>query len=476
MAATKLRKFVGMAMAALLCFALTPAAAFAASGTNDNSGSIKIENAKDGYVYKAYQILQLEEYNTEANAYLYKASAGWSEWLAGQTAFVSVDENGYVSWVGSAESQQADAAAFAQQAVEYAVANSIPATAEATAQGAGVTFTGLNLGYYVVDSSMGALCSLNTTSPEAQITEKNDVPEINKQVEEDGAWGGSNDAAVGDIVNFQIMVTGQAGAQNYTIHDTMSKGLDFKGITEVTLNGTQVPTDAYTLATACADGCTFEMAFTAAFCQNIQPNDQIVVSYSAVLNENAVVQVAETNKAQLTYGDSHKTLPSTTETYTWGMKVIKVNGNDVEQKLEGAKFTLQKKGSDELINVIVGAPVDGTPVYTVVPAGTAGAVTEMETTEAGEFFVYGLDAGTYELVETQAPTGFNKMTEPTEVTISKDAETGIANIEEVTVENLTGLQLPSTGGMGTTVLYIVGGVLVLGAIIFLVRRRSSATK
>ena len=100
----------------------------------------------------------------------------------------------------------------------------------------------------------------------------------------------------------------------------------------------------------------------------------------------------------------------------------------------------------------------------------------METTEAGEFFVYGLDAGTYELVETQAPTGFNKMTEPTEVTISKDAETGIANIEEVTVENLTGLQLPSTGGMGTTVLYIVGGVLVLGAIIFLVRRRSSATK
>lgn len=475
-AATKLRKIVGMVMAALMCFALTPAAAFAESGTNNDNGSIKIEKAKEGYTYKAYQVLQLEQYNTEANAYLYKAAAGWGEWLAGQTAYVSIDENGYVQWAGSADTQEADAAAFAQQAVQFAVKSGIQATAVETAKGTTVEFTGLNLGYYVVDSSMGALCSLNTTSPEATITEKNDVPTLNKQVEEGSKWGSANDAAIGDTVNFQITVTAQAGAQNYAIHDIMSKGLDFKGITNVTLNGGAVSTDAYALSTANADGCTFEIAFTPAFCQGLQPNDQIVVSYSAALNEKAVVQVAETNKAELSYGDAHKTLPSTTDTYTWGMKVIKVNGNDTAQKLAGAKFTLQKQGSNEPIGFVAGTAVEGTPVYTVAPAGTAGAITEIETTEAGEFFIYGLDSGTYELVETQAPTGFNKMTEPIEVTISKDAETGIANIEEVTVENLTGLQLPSTGGMGTTVLYIVGGVLVLGAIIFLVRRRSSATK
>lgn len=465
-------------MAALMCFALTPAAAFAASGTNENSsGSIKIENAKEGYTYKAYQVLQLEQYNTEANAYLYKAAAGWGEWLAGQTAYVSIDDNGYVQWAGSADTQQADAAAFAQQAVAFAVEKGIAPTREATAAGTTVEFTNLNLGYYVVDSSMGALCSLNTTNPEAEITEKNDVPTIDKQVQEGNDWDIANDAAIGDTVNFQIIVTGQPGAQNYVIHDTMTDGLTFDpNNVVITLNGTPVEPVSYTLNTEPTDECTFEITFTQPFCDAIKKNDQIVVSYSAVLNEKAVVQVAETNKAELSYGDAHKTLPSTTDTYTWGMKVIKVNGNDNAQKLAGAKFTLQKQGSNEPIGFVAGTAVEGTPVYTVAPAGTAGAITEIETTEAGEFFIYGLDSGTYELVETQAPTGFNKMTEPTVVEISKDSETGIANIEEVTVENLTGLQLPSTGGMGTTVLYIVGGVLVLGAIIFLVRRRSSATK
>ena len=101
------KKLIGVLLALVMAFSMS-AAVFAASGTNNDSGSITISNAKDGHTYNAYQILVLESYDTDAKAYSYKANSAWKAWLETQTAYISIDAQGYVTWVDGA-----DAAAFA---------------------------------------------------------------------------------------------------------------------------------------------------------------------------------------------------------------------------------------------------------------------------------------------------------------------------------------------------------------------------
>ena len=158
-----LKQFLGAVVAALMVFAMTVTPALAAHGTNSNSGSITIDNAEVGHTYSAYQVLVLESYNTDANAYSYKAASGWGDWLKTQTKYVNVDAQGYVTWV-----QNADAAAFAKAALAHAEAKKITPTATETATSSTVTFSSLNLGYYLVDTTLGTLCSLDTTVPNAR--------------------------------------------------------------------------------------------------------------------------------------------------------------------------------------------------------------------------------------------------------------------------------------------------------------------
>ena len=155
-------------LAAVMALAMAATPAFAEKGTNNNSGSITINDAEPDHTYNVYQILVLESYDTEAGAYSYKAATGWEDWLKAQNQYVSVDAQGYVTWV-----KDADAAAFAKAALEHAKANSIQPVASKEANGATVSFTGLNLGYYLVDTTVGTLCSLNTTNPNAVMEEKN---------------------------------------------------------------------------------------------------------------------------------------------------------------------------------------------------------------------------------------------------------------------------------------------------------------
>lgn len=283
--------------------------AFAASGTNDNSGKITIDNAVVGQTYTVYQILKLESYDADANAYAYKAADNWASFINGNDIkgpYVSVDEQGYVTWVDGA-----NAAAFAKLAQDYAAKNTIGNEGAKKADSATVEFTGLNLGYYLVDSTLGTLCSLDTTNPTVTIKEKNVVPTNVKTVEEDSkadtnqAYGTENDADIGQTVNFKSTITAQAGAQNYVFHDTMSLGLTYTGVTGVTLNDNSVAADNYTVVTEglTDGGCTFEVRFKQAFCDTLKANDKIVISYSAVLNKDAVVAgEGNPNESKLTYG------------------------------------------------------------------------------------------------------------------------------------------------------------------------------
>ena len=271
------KKLASLLLALALAFALA-VPAFAEGET----GSITINDAVVGQTYTIYQILDLESYNASANAYAYKATTAWSTFInsdAIKGTYVEVDAQGYVTWKDGA-----DAAAFAKAAQKYAKDNSIANQGSVTATTTTVSFTGLDLGYYLVDTTLGTLCSLDTTNPNVVMEEKNEVPVNVKTVEEDstGNYGEKNDADIGQTVNFKSTITAQAGAENYVFHDTMSAGLTYTGVTGITLNGTAVDASNYTVVTeGLNDGCTFEVRFTQAFCDTLKANDQIVISYTA---------------------------------------------------------------------------------------------------------------------------------------------------------------------------------------------------
>lgn len=204
-----------------------------AEGTSETSatkdGKITITNAVPKQKYTIYQILELESFSDKTaenpGNYAYKATTKWKGFVESETGetYLKTDGSGYVTWV-----ENADPVAFAKAALAYAKdpTNSIVAEKSANAPDATegsttstVTFEGLSLGYYLVDSSVGALCSLNTTAKEVEIQEKNGVPSVEKKVQEDSDdhWDKDNTADIGQTVNFQTTITAQAGAQNYVM-------------------------------------------------------------------------------------------------------------------------------------------------------------------------------------------------------------------------------------------------------------------
>lgn len=474
------KKLASLLLALVMVFAVATTA-FAAQEGELTGGSITINDAVVGQTYKVYQLLYLESYSTDENgnatgAYAYKANSAWAEWLKTQTAYVSIDNQGYVTWV-----EGASAANFAKAAQKYAKDNDITPDADAvTATTTTVKFENLKLGYYLVDTTLGTLCSLDTTNPNVVMQEKNEEPTNVKTVEEDstGKYGNTNDADIGQTVNFQSTITAQAGAENYVFHDKMSAGLTYTGVTGITLNGATVDAANYTVTAPAADGDTFDVVFTQAFCDTLKANDKIVISYTATVNEKAVVGgEGNKNESKVSYGDENNTKttpPSETKTYTWDVDVFKyAKDGETEKPLAGAKFTLSKNanGSDPIALV-----AEGNNVYRVATAGDTTTITEIETDASGKFTIKGLDSDTYYLTETAAPAGYNKLAGPITIVIG---ENGVVNattdapqgVDEVKVLNQAGSELPETGGMGTTIFYVLGSILVLGAAVLLITKK-----
>ena len=477
-----LKKLAGLLLAMIMVFSMSTVAS-ATQGTNDNSGSITINDAVEGHTYNAYQILVLESYNTDAKAYAYKANVDWAVWLKAQTQYVSIDAQGYVTWV-----EGADAAAFAKAALAHATATGIKPDATKTADGTAVSFTGLNLGYYLIDTTLGTLCSLDTTTPNVEMQEKNEVPSQKKEVQEDsdGSWGDKNTAEIGDTVNYKTTINAKKGAQGYVLHDVMSAGLtlDPDSIEAAGLTKGQDANsgDYHVVTTGLGDGCTFEVVFHQSYLDTITANTDIVVTYSAVVNENAQVSPSDNpNTTKLEYGEASSpedkfTPPSETKTYTFKVDVVKTD--DKNKVLDGARFKLYdvKTGGNEIALVEVS---DG--FYRLAEDGETGV--EYITTVNGQLEIKGFDANTnYYLEETKAPDGYNKLAERVEIPVKEDnLEASVSNDTwqsgGVHIVNKTGSLIPSTGGMGTTIFYIIGGVLVAAAgIFFVIRRRVSAGK
>lgn len=454
--------------------------------TATEKGTITINKAIDGQTYTIYKLLDLESYvpetATQTGLYSYKPAAEWKSFFETAEAkkYITIDKNGYANWV-----KGANQAEFAQEALDYATANNISNKGTKPASNNTVKFEHLDLGYYLVDSSVGSLCVLNTTNPDLTIAEKNGVPSVEKGVSniQNGTYESTNNASIGDTVYFQTTITAQPGAQNYVLHDKMTKGLTLKNDSIVVKKGeSPVATSDYTLKTSgFIDGCTFEIVFVQTFCDGLQKDEKITVTYSATLNANAVIgndANTNTNKTLLSYGDSQKTTEVTTNTKTFKMDVFKYteNRNDKTKKdgLADAVFTLKKVGKTNTINFVKETPdeING-DIYRVAKTGETGTVTTITSPDSGKFTIKGLSAGTYKLEETKQPAGYNKLSGPVTVVIDMDGKVTVGGTEvtQVDVENKTGTVLPSTGGMGTTMIYLIGGVLVLGSGVVLVTKR-----
>ncbi len=380
-----------------------------------------------------------------------------------------------------------------------------------------VKFTDLGLGYFLVDTSAGTMFVLNTTDPDATIVVKNKLPSILKQVKRnaDKEWDSRNSKSIGEKVEFRLQVNVQPGATNYVLYDIISEGLTFDSITKVYYADKDAAITDYVVYDPAAgktdmtpyfdyktegvehedqDAC-FQIIFKDSFLQTVLNADltvadglkrTIFIEYCAYVNGKAVIAgEGNPNELHMTYGTNNvEVTKSTTTTHVYEAELVKTD--DKKVVLNNAKFELYTgRSNGTLTNKVSFVKLEGEEggktVYRVAAAGETNTVTEIE---AGNVIIRGLGGSfvdntgrTYYLKETEAPTGYNLLDAPKEFEITDTnlkaqfAADGKYDKGGVQVINKTGSLLPSTGGIGTTIFYVIGGLLVVGAAVLLITRK-----
>ena len=465
---------------ALLCAMAVPA--FAAEGAS-GTGSITIKNAVSGKTYNVYRILDIATHNDGYTGIVYKTNTKWSEFINSadvkSTYFTAVGSDGVVTVKDNLTAENAKALAVSAKAWLGAHTDITADAAAITATSSTVNFTNLELGYYLVvssgwDEDVEVVCSLDTTKPDVEINEKNGKPTIEKKIVENSNTVENNTAGIGDYVQFQITVNVIDGQpSNYVIHDKMSAGLTFVNTTEHPVEvkvGTRTLTSTeYSFINPINDGCAFELKINDGI---LKSNDVVTVTYYGQVNSSAVINGDNTNEAKLTYGTNGDSTWEKTTTKVFGFKVFKHAGTDKENLLAGAEFRLYKTVGDENYY----AKFDANGLLTGWTTSATDAGVTMTSNGDKALILNGLDAGTYHLEETKAPDGYNKLTTPVTVTISKEGVVSPAENGIVYVSNNAGATLPSTGGMGTTLFYVLGGGLMVAAVVLLVTKKRMENK
>lgn len=337
-----------------------------------------------------------------------------------------------------------------------------------SASGTTVTATNLSLGYYFVASNTGALCNLTTTNPSVTIHDKNDV--VFEKTDD------KTDVEIGQTVNYVITgkVPDTTGFDKFTykITDKMSNGLTFNNNVKVYIDGTEVQNN-FTLKTDTEAG---EYDFVLEIdVMKLEYGKKIEVKYSATVNENAIAKI-EKNTATLEYSNNptnNETSKRTDSENVYSSKIVidKCAATNTSTKLSGAKFVLYKMVTGDAEQTMKKYYKWNDTAKKVEWIDSQEDATVKVTDSNGAASFDGLADGTYYLEETEAPAGYNKLTEAVTVTIA-GSNTETAKLTTTTqVKNNTGTELPSTGGVGTTIFYVLGSVLVIGAAVLLITKK-----
>lgn len=345
-------------------------------------------------------------------------------------------------------------------------------------------------GYYFVDSSLGSLCALNTAEDKATINEKNSVPSITKKVKEDsnGAWQETATIDVTDTIEYQLTVN---------VADAVGLGTGINAdfvITDVLPDGTRCNTDSVAIA-GWSEGTDYTVNYvdesrtlTITLLKDGKLSEQdegsnIQIEYDATVTDktkitNGIGSNLNGNHVTLTYHAQKSEDYAYVNTFTIGQNaeghstITKVDGSDEKVKLSGVEFVLQNNTTKKYATFDNNYNLTGW-------VDTQEEATRLVTNDAGNIVAHGLDADTYILTETKTKDGYNLLNDTITVVIKDTGEITyeLTNSKDdvpgssITIKNNAGTELPSTGGMGTTVLYIAGVALALGAGITLVVRR-----
>ena len=480
------RNLTSLLLALVMVFALAVTVAADETTGTTGTGSITVDNPIEGQTYTAYKIFDVVYDGATPKHYSYTIEGG-SEWFKTVETYANTEGSGLTLTLvkGTTTYVVTTTDAFSAPPFADALKAAVNRKTGRTLAVAGgkATVTGLDLGYYFVTSSTDALCNLTTTNPAVIIHDKNEMPFEKKD--------DKVSAEVGETVNYTIKgkVPDHTGFTKYTylITDTMSEGLTFKQDVTVTVGGTDV-TSACTI--------TYNVDNNAnKFTVSIPVRDytigaEILVTYTALVNENAVAKISK-NSATLTYSNnpSDSTKTDTTTTVEETVYSSKIAIEKVEKLAADATATPKKLKDAEFV-LYKNAPTDADPnaiqyykkwddtdtTKAVSWVNTIAEATTVKTDENGEASFEGLANGTYYLVETKAPAGYNQLTEAQKVEVHDGEHNAPVTSETqltvtAKVENQAGTLLPSTGGMGTTIFYVLGAVLVVGAGVLLVTKK-----
>ena len=477
---------VALVLALMLTLSVA-SVAFAADGPGTPSITINPQNPDDtanvAIDYVAYRILEAS-IETDPKVGLDGATTtdgAVAYYVTTEARVTELTETGLFNIVRVGETNKwfvelkdasttADALIAAFSATTFDLSKFEKVTFDKTATETSAESGNVDAGYYYITSSLGSKIAVQTLSP-VTINEKNTYTSDTKTIPDE-----DKNAEIGKVITYTLTVTVPVTAnKEIVLTDTMSPGLTFKQVKSQSPITGSVSDAVAVDASDPTKGTKFTITYTDAqiigLVEGKTEDQTITVEVDVMVNGDAAIETGIPNTLDLNYGNVYEAVPVTVNTKTYDVTFDKEDKNNV--MLTGAEFKLTKESANtkestsgwiQLIEIEAGK------TYRLKTEDDTATGTDTITTNGNTVTIKGLDLDLkYYLVETKAPTGYNILNDHVELTLN-DGKTDFVHQDVI---NSAGAQLPSTGGIGTTIFYIAGAVLVLGAVAIIIARRKA---